>query len=84
MCCILGGALIGPVSNFVAPKNAAIKNTWRNGILVIYFIIPALIETKYSTKASYSGIFNWKQYGIFLLVNIFSMLWLLGIIYGGV
>ena len=43
--CVLGGSLIGPVSNLVAPKNYALKNAWRMAILMIYFFIPCIVET---------------------------------------
>ena len=75
--------MIGPVSNFVAPKTSGVKNTWRFAILFIYFIIPGIIETKYTNKESYMKFFSWKAYGIFLAMCIFQVIWSQGLVYGG-
>ena len=84
MCCVLGGSLIGPVSNIVAPENVFVKNIWRCGVLVIYLLIPSLIEFKYKSKSDYASFFTWKQYGIFTVAYVCYALWNLGIVYGGV
>ena len=83
-CCVLGGSLIGPVSNIVAPESVLIKNIWRCGVLVIYLFIPSLIEFKYKKKADYASFFTCKQYGLFTVAYICHALWGLGIVYGGV
>ena len=84
MCCVLGGSLIGPVSNIVAPEDVFVKNIWRAGILVVYLLIPSLIEFKYKKKSDYASFFTCKNYGIFTAVYICHALWGLGIVYGGV
>ena len=57
MCCVLGGSLIGPISNLVAPKITGVMNCWRAAILVIYFIIPVLVEFKSKSWSDYAPFF---------------------------
>ena len=81
---MIGGSLIGPVSNIVGTKNEFIMNAWRSGILVIYLLIPAIVEFKLKKKEDYSLFFKWKEYGVFTVVYISHAIWNLGIVYGGV
>ena len=76
--------MIGPVSNLVAPTTTGLKNTWRAGILIIYFAIPTFVEFKYNDKSKYAPFFNWTAYRKFLLLILFQVLWQLGLVYGGV
>ena len=74
-CCVVGGAMIGPVSNLVAPTSAGLKNSWRAGILIIYFLIPFLVEMKYNNWERYKPFFNWKAYGSFLCLILCQVIW---------
>ena len=75
--------MIGPVSNIVGTKNEFIMNAWRSAILVIYLLIPAIVEYRYKKKEDYAPLFNWKEYGIFTIVHISFAAWNLGIVYSG-
>ena len=70
-CCVIGGSLIGPVSNLVAPTTTGLKNTWRAAILIIYFTIPTLVEMRYNDWSKYAPFFNLSSYGKFLLLIFF-------------
>lgn len=41
---VIGGASTGTVSNFISANGTFIKNAWRSGVLVLYFVVPAAIE----------------------------------------
>ena len=47
---IVGGSSIGPISCFLPAENGFVKNSWRFGILTIFFAIPAAIEYIYTRK----------------------------------
>ena len=80
--CILGGSLLGPVSNFISSPNFAIRNAWRNMILVLYFIIPSLVEIRYVPKGIYAEFFSLRFYLRFFLMNLFLTLFNVGLVYG--
>ena len=81
MSTVFGGGLIGPVTNLLYPDSALVKQTWRMGILVIYFLIPSIIESMYTEKSVYRDFFKWKQYGLFLINNFFFFFFAFGIVY---
>jgi hypothetical protein len=41
---IFGGSSIGVLSNFIPPNQTNVKNAWRGGLNVCYFILPAILE----------------------------------------
>jgi hypothetical protein len=41
---ILGGSSIGVMNNYIPVQSPFAKNAWRNGLVCVYFAIPALIE----------------------------------------
>ena len=52
---IIGGSSIGPISNFLPPESSFVKNSWRYGILAIFFVIPATIEFFITRKKQKGG-----------------------------
>ena len=41
---ILGGSSIGVMNNYIPVDSPFAKNAWRNGLVCVYFVIPAIIE----------------------------------------
>jgi hypothetical protein len=44
---ILGGSSIGVMNNYIPVESPFAKNAWRNGLVCVYFVIPAIIENYY-------------------------------------
>ena len=79
---IIGGSSIGTIANFIPAKTSFVKNSWRSGILVTIFIIPAFIEYRAKRlEVNYSELLGFKQYGFLLLTLICQVIWTAGLIY---
>ena len=82
-CCVVGGGMIGPVSNVLAPTTVGLLNTWRAAILMIYLFIPTLVEMRYKDWSRYTPFFKLRSYSKFVLLILFQVTWQSGLVYGG-
>lgn len=79
---IIGGSSIGTIANFIPAETSFAKNSWRSGILVSIFIIPAIVEYFYKRhEVNYRDLISFKQYGFLLLTLLCQVLWTAGLIY---
>ena len=79
---IIGGSSIGTIANFVPVQTSFAKNSWRSGIIVTIFLIPAILEYFYKRKeVNYRDLLSFKQYGFLLLTLMFQVMWTAGLIY---
>ena len=68
VCAIIGGSSIGAIANFIPVETSFAKNSWRSGINVSIFIVPAIVEYYYKRKeVDYSKLLTVRQYGFLLL-----------------
>jgi drug/metabolite transporter (DMT)-like permease len=79
---IIGGGSIGPLSNFIPAKNPNVRQAWRAGLAVNFFLIPAIIELY--NKRNLPGtqkIFKFKNQFRIALCALCNCLWGMGLFF---
>lgn len=61
---VLGASTIGTISNFVPANGPFLKNTWRSGVLILYFVVPSLLEIINLIRKNYQSSYIEKHQGM--------------------
>ena len=78
MSAIMGGSSIGVMNNYIPVESPFAKNAWRNGLVCVYFIIPAIIENLW-VKATFK--LTLESYLRILFTMFMQVFWVFGLTY---
>ena len=75
---IMGGSSIGVMNNYIPIPSPFAKNAWRNGLIIIYFFVPAIAE---NLMMSVPIKIRLKQYLYIVVTLIMQVFWVFGLTY---